>query len=135
MKWQPLVSAILNGSAAICLLLGYILIRQQKRSAHQKAMLTALFLSTLFLVNYLVYHSLHGSQKYQGTGTWRTIYFTILISHTILATLIVPFIGFTLRWAFTKQFPKHKRIARYTLAMWIYVSITGVLIYLMLYVF
>ncbi len=98
-------------------------------------MLSALALSTLFLMNYLSYHYLHGSQKYQGIGWIRKFYFTLLLSHTLLAMIVVPLVGFTLFWAFTSQFQKHKKLARYTLAIWFYVSVTGVLIYLMLYVF
>lgn len=98
-------------------------------------MLSAVALSTLFLMNYLSYHFVHGSQKYQGVGWIRTVYFTILLSHTLLAIIVVPLVGVALYWALTDQLQKHKAVARYTFAVWLYVSITGVVIYLMLYVF
>lgn len=136
MDWQPLASAILNGTAGIFLVLGYLFIRQKEpnKIAHKKCMLTAVSISTLFLINYVVYHYLHGSTKYQGIGWTRTFYFVILISHVILATVIVPFVARTLWVAFKEDFEKHKRVARYTFAMWLYVSVTGVIIYYMLYV-
>lgn len=96
-------------------------------------MLSALCSSTLFLVGYLTFHYLHGSTKFQGTGAVRTLYFTILLSHTILAIVIVPMVLVTVFRALSKRFDKHKKIARWTLPLWMYVSVTGVVIYLMLY--
>jgi uncharacterized membrane protein YozB (DUF420 family) len=96
-------------------------------------MLAALGASTLFLAGYLTYHYLHGSTRFVGTGAWRTVYFAILISHTLLAIAIVPLVVVTLHRALSQRFDRHRRIARWTLPLWLYVSVTGVVVYLMLY--
>ena len=129
----PAMNATLNGTSAILLSLGYYFIRQRAVSAHKRCMLGAFVASTLFLISYLVYHYHVGSVRFTGSGGIRTVYFAILISHTILAALIVPLVLVTLWRAWKVRFEKHKRIARWTLPLWLYVSVTGVIIYLMLY--
>jgi len=129
----PALNAALNATSAVLLLTGYVLIRQGRREAHRRAMLAALATSSLFLTSYLVYHFNVGSVPFQGRGTVRTLYFTILISHTILAVTIVPLILVTLTRALRERWDPHRRIARLTLPLWGYVSVTGVVIYWMLY--
>jgi uncharacterized membrane protein YozB (DUF420 family) len=129
----PSVNAALNTLSAVLLITGYLYIRQKKITAHKICMLSALGTSVLFFTSYLVYHYHIGSKPYGGQGLIRIIYFTILISHTILAITIVPLALITLVRALKQRFDKHKRIARWTLPIWLYVSVTGVIIYLMLY--
>lgn len=129
----PSVNAGLNTLSAMFLITGYVMIRQGRRKAHKRLMLSAVASSTLFLASYLFYHYHHGRTLYPGTGMMRTTYFTILLTHTVLAVAIVPLVLLSLRGAFSGNFKKHKRIARWTLPIWIYVSITGVVIYVMLY--
>ncbi len=129
----PTVNAILNASSFVFLLLGFIMIKKGNRRVHQFFMLTALTFSLLFLTSYLIYHARVGSVRFTGQGTIRLVYFTILISHTILAVVIVPLVIITLRRALKKTFTRHKKIARWLLPVWMYVSVTGVIIYLMLY--
>lgn len=129
----PIVNATLNAISSVWLAGGYIFIRQKKKSAHRFCMLGALTTSTLFLISYLTYHYYAGSKPFTGSGTIRTVYFTILLTHTILAVAIVPLALITLSRALKERFDKHKRIARWTLPLWFYVSVTGVVIYLMLY--
>ncbi|MDZ7343418.1 MAG: DUF420 domain-containing protein [candidate division KSB1 bacterium] len=129
----PAVNATLNSLSAILLITGYAFIRQKKITAHKICMLSALGASALFFISYLIYHYHVGSKPFGGQGTIRTIYFTILISHTILATAIVPLALLTLFRALKERFDKHQRIARWTLPIWLYVSVTGVTIYWMLY--
>jgi uncharacterized membrane protein YozB (DUF420 family) len=129
----PAVNATLNALSAIWLSIGYFFIRQKKISAHRFCMLAALVTSVLFLVSYLTYHYHAGSKPFQGQGAIRTVYFTILLTHTVLAAAIVPMALITLFRALRERFEKHKRIARWTLPLWFYVSVTGVIIYLMLY--
>ena len=129
----PAVNATLNATAAVLLATGYLLIRSGRREAHRKVMLTAFGVSIAFLICYLVYHAQVGSVRFQKTGFIRPVYFTILISHTVLAAT-VPFLAiFTLRRALKGQFPRHRRLARWTLPIWLYVSVTGVVVYWMLY--
>ena len=113
--------------------LGYLLIRQRKITAHKLCMGSALGTSTLFLVSYLVYHYQVGSMPFTGRGGIRALYFTILISHTVLAAVIPPLALLTVSRALRGRFDRHVRIARWTLPLWLYVSVTGVIIYLMLY--
>lgn len=134
-KLLPTVNASLNALSGIFLLLGYLKIRQGAREAHKRFMLTACTTSVLFLATYLVYHSLAGSTKFAGAGWSRPVYFAILLSHTVLAAAIVPMVLITLVHAFRARFERHKRIAVWTFPIWIYVSITGVLVYLFLYHF
>jgi uncharacterized membrane protein YozB (DUF420 family) len=129
----PAVNATLNSLSAIWLACGYFFIRQKKISAHRFCMIAALITSALFLTSYLIYHYHAGSRPFAGQGAIRTVYFTILLSHTILAAAIVPLALITLFRALKQRFDKHKRIARWTLPIWFYVSVTGVVIYWMLY--
>lgn len=129
----PTVNAILNGAAATLLATGFFLIRSGKREAHRRTMTAAFACSILFLVSYLVYHAEVGSVRFQGTGTVRTVYLAILLTHTVLAAA-VPFLAvITLVLARRERFESHRRLARVTLPIWLYVSVTGVVIYLMLY--
>jgi len=129
----PAVNAVLNASATVLLLTGYWLIRNGKREAHRKVMLAAFGTSILFLICYLVYHSQVGSVRFQKEGMIRTVYLSILLTHTVLAAA-VPFLAVvTLRRGFAARFDKHRKIARWTLPIWLYVSVTGVVIYWMLY--
>jgi len=131
---HPAVNATLNGTSAVLLACGYAAIRAGKRELHKKLMLTAFFVSCAFLVSYLVYHyRVHRVVLFQGQGWIRPVYFTILISHTILAVAIVPLIIVTLRRAFLEKFDRHRAIARWTLPLWFYVSVTGVIVYFMVY--
>ena len=129
----PALNAILNGTAGLLLLAGWVLIRRGNRQAHRRVMLAAVACSALFLVSYLVYHFNVGSVRFQRTGAIRTVYLAILLTHTVLATAIVPLVLVTLNHGLRERFDKHRRIARVTLPLWIYVSITGVVIYWMLY--
>jgi uncharacterized membrane protein YozB (DUF420 family) len=129
----PHLNALLNATSAVLLLSGFIGIRRGNVEAHKKCMLGAIGVSVAFLTSYLVYHFQVGSVRFQKQGWIRPVYFTILISHTILAVTLVPFVIVTLRRALRDRFDLHKRIARWTLPMWFYVSVTGVLVYLLLY--
>jgi uncharacterized membrane protein YozB (DUF420 family) len=129
----PALNAALNGTSAVLLAAGYGFIRAGRRSAHRNCMLAAFVSSSLFLVSYLVYHARVGSVPFGGRGILRTVYFTILLSHTLLAVAIVPLVLLTLWRALGERFPAHRRIARVTLPLWAYVSVTGVVIYWMLY--
>ena len=129
----PHLNATLNASSFILLSSGYYFIRRKRVSAHRNCQLAALTASVLFLVSYIVYHSHHGVTPFAGQGIARPIYFTILTTHTFLAVVIVPFVIVTVKRAMRGDFVRHKAIARWTLPMWLYVSITGVVVYLMLY--
>ena len=128
----PLVNAVLNGNTTILLILGFILIKQKKREQHRSVMLSAFGMSCLFLVTYVIYHWFKSGPKlYMGDFT--TIYYFILITHIILAVIIIPLALFTLYRGWTSQLKQHRKIAKITLPIWLYVSISGVIIYLMLY--
>ena len=129
----PAINASLNAMSAVLLVLGYVLIRRKAQTGHVACMLSAVGTSTLFLACYLYYHWHHGSTPFRGTGWIRAVYFTILISHTILAVVIVPLIFRTLFHASKFRWEAHARIARITFPIWLYVSLTGVTIYWMLY--
>lgn len=129
----PLLNAVLNGSSAICLLCGYYFIRRHEFRSHRACMIAALVCSTLFLTSYIVYHANVGSIPFTGVGGVRAVYFTILISHTLLAAAVPPLAVITLVRALRARFRMHRSIARWTLPIWLYVSVTGVVIYLMLY--
>lgn len=129
----PTVNATLNSIAAILLVRGWILIKRRDFEAHKKTMLAAFATSALFLVSYLVYHYNVGSVKFTGTGAIRAIYFVILISHIVLAAVITPLALITLYRAWKNQLDRHRRLARITLPLWLYVSVTGVAVYAMLY--
>lgn len=129
----PSLNAALNTICALLLISGYVLIRRRAITAHKICMIGAVMTSTCFLVSYLYYHAHHGSTPFQGQGTIRTVYFTILITHTILAIVQVPLILLTLASAIRSRYTRHVRLARVTLPIWLYVSITGVVVYWMLY--
>lgn len=126
----PLLNSVLNSIAALLLLGGFIKIKQGKIQAHMKFMWSAFGVSALFLCSYLVFHYQVGSVGFEGTGWIRPLYFTILISHVLLAIAIVPLVFITLYRASTEQFEAHKKVARWTWPLWMYVSVTGVVVYL-----
>lgn len=129
----PTVNATLNAIAGIFLLVGYVLIRRRQIGAHRNAMLGAFASSTLFLISYLIYHANAGSRPFTGEGTVRYVYFAILISHVVLATAILPMAITTLSRGLRGRYADHKRIAKWTFPTWMYVSVTGVIVYVMLY--
>lgn len=129
----PHLNAFLNASSFVLLSTGYFFIRRRNIIAHRNCQIAALSASVLFLISYLVYHSHHGVTRFAGQGIARPIYFTILGTHTLLAAVIVPFVIITVRRAKRRDFLRHRSIARWTLPLWLYVSITGVIVYLMLY--
>lgn len=129
----PAVNATLNAIAATLLVVGYVLIRRGRIEQHRRVMLAAFAISALFLVSYLVYHANAGSRPFTGQGPIRTVYFTILITHIVLAAAILPMALITLTRGLREQFERHVPIARWTLPIWLYVSVTGVVVYLMLY--
>ena len=129
----PAVNATLNATAAVLLVWGYLLIRRRSVAAHRKVMLTAFGVSTAFLCCYLVYHYNVGSVPYPGTGAMRTVYLSILATHTALAAAVPPLAIITLSRALRSRFDRHKKIARWALPIWLYVSVTGVVVYWMLY--
>jgi uncharacterized membrane protein YozB (DUF420 family) len=129
----PHLNAILNATSGVLLVIGYLFIRRRRINAHRNCLIAALIASTVFLASYLTYHYYHGSTRFTGTGFVRPVYFAILLTHTVLAAVIVPFIGVTLYRAVRGDFSRHRRIARWTFPMWLYVSVTGVIVYLLLY--
>ena len=129
----PALNASLNAASAVLLCAGYVFIRRKRVAAHRACMLLALLTSALFLASYLTYHYHAGSVPYRGSGWTRPVYFTLLISHTILAVAVVPLALITVARAARGRFDRHVKIARLTLPIWIYVSVTGVVIYWMLY--
>ncbi len=129
----PALNASLNAASTLFLLLGYRFIRQRRIAQHKACMLTAFALSLAFLVSYLTYHFQVGSVPFRGTGWIRPVYFTILISHTVLAALLPPLALVTLVRALRQQFDRHRRLARWTLPIWLYVSVTGIVVYWMVY--
>jgi uncharacterized membrane protein YozB (DUF420 family) len=129
----PALNAVLNATSAVLIATGWALIRRGRREAHRRAMLAAVACSAAFLVSYLSYHFQVGSVRFQGQGPIRAVYFTILLTHTVLAAVIVPLVLITLSHALRERFDRHRRIARVTLPLWLYVSVTGVVIYWMLY--
>jgi len=129
----PAINAALNATAAALLLTGYILIRRGRREIHKKVMLAACAVSVLFFCSYLIYHSQVGSVRFQKAGPVRTVYFSVLLTHTLLAASIPVLAILTLRRAFQGRFDTHRRLARWTLPIWLYVSVTGVIVFWMLY--
>lgn len=132
-KDLPTLNAALNAVSALLLAAAYHAIRRKEIERHRRLMLTAVATSAAFLVSYLVYHAQVGSVRFPGQGAVRPVYFAILVTHTILAVVIVPMILRTLFLAWKKRFPEHRRLARWTFPLWVYVSVTGVVIYVMLY--
>jgi len=131
----PTLNAILNSASAILVLAGYSRIRKGDRIGHSRFMISAVVASCLFLASYVVYHAHAGSVKYRKLGWIRELYFTVLISHTLLAAVVAPMVAVTLVLALRSRFDRHRGLARWTLPVWIYVSATGVIVYLMLYRF
>jgi uncharacterized membrane protein YozB (DUF420 family) len=129
----PVINASLNGASAVLLLIGHWFISKGRVASHRVTMITAVITSTLFLISYLYYHAHVGSVRFQGTGWSRLVYFTILLSHVVLAAAIVPLVIITLTRALRERFDRHRAIARWTFPLWLYVSVTGVLVYFMLY--
>jgi len=129
----PTLNATLNATSAILLATGWMLIRRRQIARHRACMLAAFVTSTLFLISYLIYHFNVGSVAFQGQGGWRVLYLAILITHVVLAIVIVPMAVITLSRGLSKRFDTHRRIARWTLPLWLYVSVTGVVVYVMLY--
>lgn len=131
----PTLNALLNTTSALFLTLGFVFIKRGNIAAHKLCMSAAFTISVLFLISYLYYHVQYGATRFQGTGWIRPVYFSILISHTILAVLVAPMALITLVQALRGTFDKHRRIARWTWPLWMYVSLTGVIVYLLLYRF
>jgi uncharacterized membrane protein YozB (DUF420 family) len=129
----PVINATLNGASAVLLLIGRNFIKRGRMAVHRAFMIAAVVTSSLFLISYLYYHAHVGSVHFQGQGWSRPVYFSILISHTILAAAIVPLVIITLSRALRERFDRHRAIARWTFPLWLYVSVTGVVIYVMLY--
>jgi uncharacterized membrane protein YozB (DUF420 family) len=129
----PLLNACLNGTSFVLLSAGFAFIKRGQRAAHRNCMLSAVATSTLFLISYLYYHAHAGRTNFRDPAWFRPIYLTILLTHTVLAVVIVPMILVTLSRAVKQRFELHKKIARWTLPLWMYVSVTGVIIYLLLY--
>lgn len=129
----PALNAALNGASAVLILIGRGLIRRGNTAAHRAVMIAALTVSSLFLVSYLYYHSQVGSVRFQGRGLARPLYFTILGTHTVLAAIVVPLVVFTLVLALRGSYSRHRAAARWAFPIWLYVSVTGVIIYFMLY--
>ena len=129
----PTVNATLNTISTVLLTIGFLMIRRRKIIAHRNCMIAAFVVSGLFLTSYLIYHYHAGSTPFEGTGWIRSVYFAVLIPHIILAATILPLALITLYLALRKRFTKHRRIARWTLPIWLYVSVTGIIVYWMLY--
>ena len=131
----PAVNATLNALSGVLLLIGYALIRTRRIELHRRCMLAAFATSAVFLVCYIVYHAQVGSVRFTRQGFVRPVYFTILVTHVILAAAVVPLAVVTLSRGLQARFPQHVRVARWTFPIWLYVSVTGVVVYLMLYRF
>ena len=129
----PTLNALLNGTSAALLVTGWLLIRAGRRDAHRRAMTAALACSVLFLVSYLTYHAQMGSVRFTGRGSVRTVYLAILLTHTVLAAAVAPLAVTAFLLARKGRFETHRKLARWTLPLWLYVSVTGVVVYVMLY--
>ncbi len=128
----PALNALLNGLSAVALVTGFVFIRRLEISRHRTAMITAFIFSSLFLVSYVTNHALHGDMIFPGHGAVRTVYLGILISHIFLSVVVLPMILITFFFSLSGRFPQHKKIARFTFPIWLYVSVTGVVVYAML---
>lgn len=130
----PHLNAVLNSLSALCLVVGFLFIRRGRIRAHRAMMIAALLSSTAFLISYLIYHFVfHGLTRFAGQGIIRPIYLIILFTHTVLAAIILPFVIVTVTRALRGDFTRHRRVARWTFPLWLYVSVTGVIVYLLLY--
>lgn len=128
----PALNALLNGLSAIALVIGFYFIRHRRIRQHRAAMTTAFVFSSLFLISYIANHALHGDMIFPGHGTVRTVYLSILASHIVLSVVVLPMILTTFYFSLSGRFPQHKRLARFTFPIWLYVSVTGVVVYAML---
>ncbi|HZB87817.1 MAG TPA: DUF420 domain-containing protein [Terracidiphilus sp.] len=128
----PALNAILNGLSAVALLIGFTFIRARRIVAHRRSMMTAFIFSSLFLVSYILHHALHGDVRYPAQAAFRTFYLCLLASHIILAVVALPLVLTTFFFSLTGRFPQHRKIARWTFPLWLYVSVTGVITYMML---
>ena len=131
-SWLPALNALLNGTSAVFLVLAYRAIRRRDIATHARRILVSVGASALFLVSYIVYHSVHGDTKFGGEGLVRPIYFFILVTHVVLSAVALPLVFMSLFFSLSARFPRHKAIARYTLPIWLYVSVTGVLVFALL---
>ncbi|HEX4567893.1 MAG TPA: DUF420 domain-containing protein [Vicinamibacterales bacterium] len=129
----PALNATLNATSAVLLTIGWILIRRGRWRQHRAFMIAAFCTSVLFLISYLTYHAHIGSKHFTGQGAIRVVYFSILLTHTVLAATIVPLVLVTLSRGLSARFDRHRAIARWTIPLWLYVSVTGVVVYFMLY--
>lgn len=129
----PTLNAVLNGASAVLLVAGWLSVRRRRIALHRACMLGAFCVSVLFLVSYVIYHALAGSRSFTGLGWVRWVYFPVLVSHIVLAAAMVPFVLTTLYRALSADFTRHARLARLTLPVWLYVSVTGVVVYWMIY--
>jgi putative membrane protein len=129
----PAVNATLNGIAAVLLTIGWMLVRRRRFDSHRRVMLAAFTTSALFLISYVIYHANTGSRPFPGHGPIRVVYFAVLLTHIVLAAAIVPMALVTLSRGLSRRYDAHRRIARWTLPVWLYVSVTGVVVYVMLY--
>jgi putative membrane protein len=134
-SWLPALNATLNGTSAIFLVLAYRAIRRRDVATHSRRILVSVAASALFLVSYIVYHSVHGDTPFGGQGLIRPVYFAILISHVGLSMVVLPLIFFSLFFSLSARYPKHKAVSRYTFPIWLYVSVTGVVVFAMLRAF
>ncbi|HEY1985266.1 MAG TPA: DUF420 domain-containing protein [Terracidiphilus sp.] len=132
MAFLPALNAILNGLSATALLVGFTFIRSRRIAAHRNAMMTAFGFSTLFLVSYILHHALHGDVRYPAHAALRSVYLPLLASHILLAVIALPMVLVTFFFSLTGRFPQHRKIARWTFPIWLYVSVTGVVTYVML---
>ncbi len=132
LPFLPALNAILNGLCAVCLLVGFTFIRARNIAAHRASMITAFIFSTLFLVSYILHHYLHGDVRYPAHAAYRSIYLPVLASHIVLATAALPLVLVTFFFSLSGRFPQHRKVARWTLPIWLYVSVTGVITYAML---
>jgi len=131
----PAVNASLNALSTVFLVSGFAMIRRRRIEAHRRFMIAAFASSTLFLVSYVIYHSLHGDTPFQGQGPIRPVYFTILISHIVLSAVALPLVLTSFYFSLTTQFDRHRRVSRWTFPLWLYVSVTGVAVFFMLKIF
>ena len=132
LAFLPALNALLNGFSAAALLIGFSFIRAGQIAAHRASMITAFIFSTLFLVSYILHHALHGDVRYPAHAPYRTIYLPLLASHIVLAVVALPLVLVTFFFSLTGRFPQHRKLARWTFPLWLYVSVTGVITYVML---
>ncbi|HVJ07787.1 MAG TPA: DUF420 domain-containing protein [Acidisarcina sp.] len=132
LRFLPALNALLNGLSAVALIVGFGFILRKNIAAHRASMITAFVFSSLFLVSYITNHALHGDTRYPGHGTIRTVYLLILLTHVLLSVVVLPMILTTFFFSLSGRIPQHRKIARFTLPIWLYVSVTGVVVYFML---